>query len=122
MPRSGAFWLGVKLSGLISAGDFGMKLVGLISTEALARSGEVGAVASPASGSAAAEAIGTPWSIEEAQEGFAGGAPVVAAVLQGPSSNGLLVAFWVRIGSQACSGAGAGLEAALGAALAAGLG
>jgi hypothetical protein len=59
------------------------------------------------------EAIETPWSIEESQEGFAGAAPAGAAG-DGSLSNGLLALFSVTIGSQA-SGAGAAAVGAVGA-------
>jgi hypothetical protein len=61
------------------------------------------------------EAIETPWSIEDSQEGFAGAGPAGAGV-DGSLPNGLLALFWVTIGSQA-SGAGAGVAGAVGAAL-----
>ena len=109
MPRSGVF--GAKLAGLMSAGDLGVKLAGLISEEPLPDSGAVGAAGAqaPGSGAGTAEAIETPWSIEESQEGFAGPVPVGAAV-DGSLSNGLLVSFWVTIGSQASGAAGAALK------------
>ena len=105
-PRSGVF--GAKLAGLISAGDVGVKLAGLVSEEPLPDSGAVGAAGAqaPGSGGGMVEAIETPWSIEESQEGFSGAAPAGAAV-DGSLSNRLLALFWVTIGSQA-SGAGAG--------------
>jgi hypothetical protein len=114
-PRSGVF--GAKLAGLISAGDLGVKLAGLSSEEPLPDIGAVGAAGAqaPGSGGGMVEAIETPWSIAESQEGFAGAVPAGEAV-DGSLSNGLLVAFWVTIGSQA-SGAGAGAAGAVGAAL-----
>jgi hypothetical protein len=112
-PRSGVF--GAKLAGLISAGDVGVKLDGLLSEEPLPDSGAVaaGGTQAPGSGGGIVEAIETPWSIEESQEGFAGAPPAGAAV-DGSLSNGLLALFWVSIGSQA-SGAGAGATGAAGA-------
>lgn len=120
MPRSGAFGekvavmsspgeLGAKLAGLSSAGDVGVKPVGLSSVAALADSGVVGAAGSqaPGSGGGTSEAMDTPWSIEDAHEGFAGAAPVGEAAIDGSAWYGLLVSFWATTGSQAWSGAGA---------------
>ena len=120
IPRSGAFGekvaemsstgdAGVKLAGLSSAGDVGVKPVGLSSVAALAASGVVGAAGSqaPGSGAGRAEAIDTPWSIEDAQAGLAGAVPGGEVAIDGWSSNVLLVSFWATTGSQAWSGAGA---------------
>jgi hypothetical protein len=120
MPRSGVFGvnvavmsstgdLGVKLAGSISAFEVGLKPVGLSSVAPLADSGVVGAAGSqaPGSGVGTVEAIDTPWSIEDAQEGFGGAVPVGPAVVNGSAWNGLLASFWATTGSQAWSGAGA---------------
>jgi hypothetical protein len=120
IPRSGAFGekvaemsstgdVGVKLVGLNSGGDVGVKPVGLSSVAALAASGVVGTAGSQASGSGAgrAEAIDTPWSIEDAQAGLAGAVPGGELAIDGWPSNVPLVSFWATTGSQAWSAAGA---------------